>query len=87
MWKKIWNKNERIEKIILEMLIKADGFDSGAGSFGVDDWIDYTKNFYQKLEIKASDTIFDLGCGSGAFLYPLYLKKHKVGGRLLNDIN
>jgi len=80
MWKNIWNKNERIDKIVLEMLIKADGFDSGAGSFGVDDWINYTKKFYQELDIKANDTIFDVGCGSGAFLYPLYLSKHKVGG-------
>jgi len=79
-WKIIWNKNERIEKIILEMLMKADGFDSGAGAFEVDDWINYTSNFYNKLDIKENDTIFDVGCGSGAFLYPLYLKNYKVGG-------
>ena len=87
-WKIIWNKNERIEKIILEMLMKADGFDSGAGAFEVDDWINYTSNFYNKLDIKENDTIFDVGCGSGAFLYPLYLKNYKVGGgRLFYGVN
>jgi len=79
-WKQIWNKNERINKIILEMLIKADGFDSGAGSFSVDNWIEYTHLFYKKLNIQKNDSIYDVGCGSGAFIYPLYLEKHFVGG-------
>ena len=79
-WKNIWNKSERVNKIILEMLIKADGFDSATGNFSVDDWIDYTNNLYCKLNIQETDSIFDVGCGSGAFIYPLYLKNHKVGG-------
>ena len=32
-WREIWNKSDRIDDYILETLIKADGFDSGAGSF------------------------------------------------------
>ena len=36
-WKQIWNKDERINKIILESLVKADGFNSGAGSFTIND--------------------------------------------------
>ena len=79
-WKEIWNKDERINKIILESLIKADGFDSGAGSFSVDDWLTYTDKFYKLLDIKVTDSIYDIGCGSGAFVYPLYLTSHKVGG-------
>ena len=34
-WKEIWNKEERVNKIVLETLIKADGFDSGAGSLAL----------------------------------------------------
>jgi hypothetical protein len=81
-WKKIWNKDERVNKIILESLIKADGFDSGAGSFTVNDWINYTNEFYKVLDIKSNDSLYDIGCGSGAFVYPLYLDNHKlvVGG-------
>ncbi len=79
-WKKIWNKNERVEKIILEMLIKADGFDSPTGNFEVGDWLKYTKSLYDKLEMQRDDTIYDVGCGSGAFIYPLYLQNHRVGG-------
>jgi len=83
-WKKIWNKDERINSIILECLIKADGFDSGAGSFSVEGWKKYTQEYFEKLDINSGDTIFDVGCGSGAFLYSLYLQSHRVGGgRLL----
>ena len=79
-WKEIWNKEERVNKIVLETLIKADGFDSGAGSFSVDDWIEYTQQFFNKLDIKENESIFDVGCGSGAFVFPLYLKNNKKGG-------
>lgn len=79
-WKDIYNKEERLNKFILEMLIKADGFDSPTGYFEVNDWIEYTKLHYQKCNIKESDSIFEVGSGSGAFLYPLYLQGHNVGG-------
>ena len=79
-WQKIWNKGDRIDSIILESLIKADGFDSGAGSFGVEDWKKYTLEYFQRLGISSGDTIYDVGCGSGAFLYDLYLQKYIVGG-------
>jgi len=40
----------------------------------------YTQEYFEKLGISSGDTIFDVGCGSGAFVYPLYLQKHRVGG-------
>ena len=79
-WEKIWNKEDRINKIILDCLIKADGFDSSSGKFEVEDWIQYCDDFYSKIGISMDDTIFEIGCGSGAFLYPLYLRKNLVGG-------
>ncbi len=79
-WKEIWNKTDRVNDIVLETLIKADGFDVGSGSFSLDDWKKYTKEFYEKLDIQRSDSVFDVGCGSGAFVYPLYIQKNTVGG-------
>jgi len=79
-WKEIWNKEDRINKIILDSLIKADGFDTGAGSFNVDSWIQYTESLYERLSIQKQHSVFDVGCGSGAFLYPLHIRSNKVGG-------
>ena len=74
------NKSDRVDDYILETLIKADGFDIGAGSFILKNWKIYTQEFYNKLSIKPSESVYDVGCGSGAFLYPLYLSNIKVGG-------
>lgn len=79
-WKEIWNNEERVNDYILETLIKADGFEVGAGSFTLQNWKDYTAELIHLLEVEASDSIYDVGCGSGAFLYPLFLRGHKIGG-------
>ncbi len=79
-WKNIWNNQDRVNKYILEMLIKVDGFDSGPGKLDVDEWLEYSSNFYNILGIENNDTIFEVGCGAGAFLFPLALKNYKVGG-------
>ena len=79
-WREIWNKKDRINKIILDFLIKVDGFDSGAGAFDVEDWINYTKSLYDLIGIKSNYKVYEVGCGSGAFLFPLYLKGIDVSG-------
>jgi len=61
-------------------LIKADGFDNPSAKFEVEDWIKYCADLYSKIGISMKDTIFEIGCWSGAFLYPLYLRKNLVGG-------
>ncbi len=79
-WYEIWNTEDRINRIILEVLVKADGFDSGAGEFTVDQWIAYTESIYKRARLSAPCSVFEVGCGSGAFLYPLYTKGFRVSG-------
>lgn len=79
-WQKIWDKVDRVDSIILESLIKSDGFDSGAGSFTLEDWKKYIQVYFKKLDINSNNTIYNTGCGSGAFVYLLYLQKYSVGG-------
>ncbi|WP_294954174.1 class I SAM-dependent methyltransferase [Sulfurovum sp.] len=79
-WQHIYNNQYRLERYIQELLLKVDGFDSPTGYFSVEDWTKYTQYHYGKLAIKPTDSIFEVGCGAGAFLYPLFLQKHRVGG-------
>ncbi|MBE0514910.1 class I SAM-dependent methyltransferase [Sulfurimonas sp.] len=73
-WKDIWNKRE------LNKLISADGFDTGYGSINEVDWSDYVDYIKNKLAIGVDETIYEVGCGSGAFLYKFYENKNDIGG-------
>lgn len=80
-WKEIWNRRTHLlEEVTLDALIKADGFDGGAGQVDVDNWSNYIQDISKQIYLKDTDTIFEIGCGAGAFIYPFFLKGHTVGG-------
>ena len=79
-WKEIWN-NRRAESVYdLEDLIKLNGFDSGGTSFNTESWVRYVTSFQTTIPIGSSDSIFEFGCGCGAFLIPFYEMGHTIGG-------
>lgn len=86
-WKEIWSSKRELEGNlpVLEKLIKADGFDSGFGSISLDAWMSYTNEIYSKLAVQPSDSVFEVGCGAGAFLYNFHKKGHRVGGLDYSD--
>jgi trans-aconitate methyltransferase len=71
-WKDIWNRRSaKKEELDLDALIKLDGFDSGAGRIEVLDWQDYASLIAKKLGVKECSSVYEIGCGAGAFLYAL----------------
>ena len=81
-WKEIWNKRSADQdKYSLDDLIKLDGFDTGAGKINENDWRYLTNKVAEVLGLQDDDTVFEVGCGAGAFLYSL-LEDYdlKVGG-------
>lgn len=72
-WHEIWNKRNLVfqSEIVLNDLLALDGFDSGAGKINLSDWKDYTRKIVQKLNIQRGNTLFEVGCGSGALLFAL----------------
>ncbi len=82
-WKEIWGKRSYSgEQLLnLETLIKLDGFDSGAGRIEADDWQTYAEIISTKLGLFDGASVYELGCGAGAFLYALrQLHTLEVGG-------
>lgn len=81
-WKKIWDarKAEKGASNTLERLIRLDGFDTGAGRVEVADWEAHAQRIAEKLDIRSGDSLYEVGCGSGAFLYPFWQRGHQVGG-------
>jgi len=80
-WKEVWIKRTLPEGgNILDRLIRADGFDGGAGKIEVNSWKEYVAFVAEKICIKKGESIFEVGCGGGAFLYLFYKMGHRVGG-------
>jgi trans-aconitate methyltransferase len=80
-WKSIWQS--RVidkEKIDLSELIRLNGWDSPTGEFSADNWLAYVEHVSSCVGIQTGDTIFEIGCGSGAFLYPLYQRGNQISG-------
>lgn len=80
-WKEIWNKRKVGDaELTLEQLLKIDGFDTGAGHIDIQSWKEYVKFLAERLSLKKQDSIFEVGCGAGAFLWLFYESGHEVGG-------
>jgi SAM-dependent methyltransferase len=86
-WESIWGSRSKIKLesgltpfAMLESLLKADGFDSPTGSIQASSFLKFTKDLVSKFDLDPNDSIFEIGCGAGAFLFPFYNLGYKVGG-------
>jgi 2-polyprenyl-3-methyl-5-hydroxy-6-metoxy-1,4-benzoquinol methylase len=80
-WHKIWNSRFTVKPGgSLQQLIDLDGFDSPLGAMTEESWREYVAIFINRCLSSKDDSIFEIGCGSGAFLFPLYQQGYTVGG-------
>jgi SAM-dependent methyltransferase len=84
-WQKIWEgrRGEEVGRtgvLTLSDLVVADGFDSACGHISADAWEAFVTRIYADMRLLAGDSLFDVGCGSGAFLYPAYRSGVSVSG-------
>jgi len=86
-WKYVWGKHLEHNFLLsddpdrlLKSLIVSDGFDTGLGLIQPEDWKVYVEQLCTALKLKPDMTVFEVGCGGGAFLFPLYQKGYTVGG-------
>lgn len=87
-WQKIWS-SRKIDKLndflindndILRNLLLLDGFDSPTGNIVVSSWESFIRRLIEELSINSNNSVYEVGCGGGAFLYPFFKKGLKVGG-------
>ena len=74
-WLKVWKQKSNLPfsnkyKVLLEM----NGWDTGVSSFSINDWKKFINSIIRKFKINNKNNIFEIGCGSGAFLLPFYKK-------------
>jgi SAM-dependent methyltransferase len=80
-WQQIWQNRHVVlpTTSILPCLMAEDGFDTFNG-IQESAWMIYHDQISSRLQIQPHDSIFETGCGAGAFLYPWYLRQMNVGG-------
>jgi SAM-dependent methyltransferase len=79
-WQPIWQNRARPENgSTLQTLLSLDGYDA-FGALSEADWQSYISGFAARLGLKPGESIFDVGCGAGAVLYPLYEQGYRVAG-------
>jgi SAM-dependent methyltransferase len=82
-WAQVWGRREPAAfegESELARLIAADGMDSPFGKVQESAWRAYVARIAAALKIEAGSTVFDVGCGAGAFLYPLFEQGVTVAG-------
>ena len=57
-----------------------NGFDSPLGSMNEKNWKLFIETISKIVNIKKDDSVFELGCGAGSFLYLFYEKGFYVAG-------
>ena len=81
-WKRVWD-NRRLDPSAgstLARLMMADGLDTGFGSVSEANWRAFVRTAAVELGIAPGDSVFEVGCGAGAFLYDLHERGVTVAG-------
>jgi SAM-dependent methyltransferase len=81
-WNDVWaaRRLDSARGTLLEQLLAADGFDTGFGSVTAEAWAAAVRHRARELGIAAGSSVFEVGCGAGAFLHELRALGCTVGG-------
>jgi SAM-dependent methyltransferase len=80
-WQEIWEKkpDDETATSTLSLLLSADGYDTLA-AITPKAWTEHVHRIASRTALRESDSVFDVGCGAGAFLWPFREKGQRVGG-------
>lgn len=80
-WKEVWDaRRTPAAGSLLARLMAADGLDTGFGSVGEEAWRRFVRETAAALGITPGCSVFEVGCGSGAYLCELYRQGCMVAG-------
>jgi SAM-dependent methyltransferase len=73
-WKDIWRRKGQLaaNPSGLSELIATDGFDTPWGKITTSEWVRMVTRAARRVSLRPDERICEVGCGAGAFLYPLY---------------
>ncbi|MCP5115968.1 MAG: methyltransferase domain-containing protein, partial [bacterium] len=80
-WARIW-ANKKLaagQPVTLARLLSLSGYDN-FGGFAEPEWLSHVDRQMKQLQVQPPDSVFEVGCGAGAFLYPWHQRGHRVAG-------
>lgn len=86
-WKQVWDRRtlDASAPSRLAALMAADGHDTGFGSMTEAAWRAHVERVAERFELAPGESVYEVGCGAGAFLLPFAEKGHSVGGLDLSE--
>lgn len=79
-WKDIWeNRVSVVEQKSHTDLLIANGYDNERSQLRSENLKEGQSYYWKLINLNDDDSMYEVGCGCGAFLYPLY-NNHNIGG-------
>jgi SAM-dependent methyltransferase len=80
-WNDVWRRRsvEDSDRSWIDRVLEADGYDAFGGVTATT-YAAYVDEVSRTLQLSAGNSVFDVGCGAGAFLIRLADSGHPVGG-------
>jgi trans-aconitate methyltransferase len=81
-WEQVWAARRLDSSLptVLSQLLAADGFDTSFGELTEPAWLEFVNEVARRLGIGPESSVFEVGCGAGAFLYGLHQLGCSVSG-------
>ena len=81
-WAEVWADREidPSKGSTLSQLMAADGLDTAFGTLPEESWLAFVRQVGSTLGITPNASVFEIGCGAGAFLYDFYRSGCAVAG-------
>lgn len=79
-WQDIWDSkrldsnfdfNKANNDEIIKELLRCNGFDSKSGVFDIQAYQGFIQEIFYKADLQECESVYEVGCGAGAFLYSL----------------
>lgn len=80
-WQAVWERRTLDRtRPVLEALMAADGLDTGFGDVSAEAWRAFVRRIAARLALERGSSVFEVGCGAGAFLHELDALGCAIGG-------
>jgi ubiquinone/menaquinone biosynthesis C-methylase UbiE len=81
-WQEIWEKKGETAQQTFELqdLLAIDGYDTAVSNVSTENWLRYVGRIKKRVRISKNHNVCEVGCGAGAFIFPLYKEGINIWG-------